>query len=301
MRPTTPHYVLTVEDAIVYGCHFFPISAIQSSVFGVIHCFIHRYSIINQLHNNVFTCLWHLMAMWYSYYKDPTFEPSQHQHIPNIMTENGLLDVMTLGNLVEVAPILDCRSYKASGIHHLEWSEMGYARWIYRMLQSNISRRFSFKVGNKFVPPLLIFRRSLLEFAAAIVTYMQDTEDISAKNEACNALKLKEKMVTFFDSNYPELLSQLHHHINNGVEYLCWRGPKITITKRSEEDRPLRPQNQEIRDPDFTDSPLYPARIKENIVGIVNTKIARERSPDSARDSDHITRPAKRLRGSKRM
>src|ERR1700727_771186 len=43
MRPGTPHYVVTVEDAIVYGNHFFATSTSQPTAFGVIHCFIMGY------------------------------------------------------------------------------------------------------------------------------------------------------------------------------------------------------------------------------------------------------------------
>jgi hypothetical protein len=291
MRPNTPHYVLTAQDAIIYGHHFFSASTVQSTTFGIIHCFIHKYGVTNTSHDNIYTFLRRLMVMWQDYYRDPAFDPSQHPHIPNVMTHNGLLDLAAIGNLVEISPMIDRRCYKTTGVHHLEWSEMGHARWAYQMLQSNVCRHFSFKVGSKLVYPLLFFQRSLVEFAAAIVTYMEDVNP-SAKSEICTPTRLKEKMVKFFQSNYPELLWKLRHLIDNRFEHLVWNGPKITITKYSKEHRPSRPNQQDIWDGDFTDSPLYPSESLENMWAE-----ERKKSGDGTIDySTESDRPAKRLR-----
>ena len=68
MRPTTPHYVLMVENSITYGRHFYAKSSIADSVYGVIHAFVLGHGITNALHDNTKTLLRRMMAMWYSHY-----------------------------------------------------------------------------------------------------------------------------------------------------------------------------------------------------------------------------------------
>lgn len=64
MRPGTPHYVVTTEDAITWGRHFYASSSIQDTVLGVVQTFVMDYGLTNALHDKSRTLLRRIMAMW---------------------------------------------------------------------------------------------------------------------------------------------------------------------------------------------------------------------------------------------
>lgn len=173
--------------------------------------------------------------MWYNRYKeDPTFDPSRFPHIPDIRTENGLKDVMAIGNILELATVLDRRCYVGSGLHWTERLEMGTSREMYRQLQSIISLNYVLSVEGKPIRPSAVFQRSLLEFAAAVVVYKEDMH-AARKIPSCSPVKVKEKMLSLFRSNYPELLPKLQSLIHRRAQYLYWTGPTISISRRTKE------------------------------------------------------------------
>ena len=69
MRPSTPHYVLTVENSITFGRHFYSSASLSDSVYGVIHSFVLHLGVTNTLHENVTrTFLHRIMALIHDHY-----------------------------------------------------------------------------------------------------------------------------------------------------------------------------------------------------------------------------------------
>jgi hypothetical protein len=68
MRPSTPHYVLTVDDSITYGRHFYCASMISDSVYGIVHSFVLGLGVTNTLHTTTKTLMQRIMAMWYMHF-----------------------------------------------------------------------------------------------------------------------------------------------------------------------------------------------------------------------------------------
>jgi hypothetical protein len=64
MKPNTMHYVLTVENSITYGRHFYCASTISQSIFGVVHSFIIGIGVTNTLHDSTRIFLHRIMGMW---------------------------------------------------------------------------------------------------------------------------------------------------------------------------------------------------------------------------------------------
>jgi hypothetical protein len=237
IQPNTPIYDLTTEHAIVHGRFFYPSSTSQLTAFAIVHSFILRPGPTHQLTNERFTFLRRMMAMWFNCYReDPLFDPSRFPHIPDVRTENGLMDIIALGNILELATVLDRRCYMSSGLHWTERLEMGASRMMYRQLQSIIALNFVLCVDGQPIRPSAIFQRSLVEFAAAVVVYKEDMH-AARKIPSCSPAKVKEKMVTLFRSNYPELLPNLLGHIDRRSQHLNWTGPTISIMMRTEQHR----------------------------------------------------------------
>jgi hypothetical protein len=64
MRPCTLHYVITAENAVVLGRHFYSSSAIQRTVLGVVHTFMLRHAVTNDSHDETRTMLRRMFYMW---------------------------------------------------------------------------------------------------------------------------------------------------------------------------------------------------------------------------------------------
>jgi hypothetical protein len=261
VQPATPIYDLTPTDAIVHGRFFYASSTSQLTSFAIVHSFVLRPA-VNQ--SDRFTFLRRLMAMWLNRYQEnPFFNPSDYPHVPNIRTEDGLKDIMAIGNILQLAPVMDRRCYLSTGGHWTERVEMAFSRSWYRQLQTIIAKHFVLSVEGKPISPYAIFQRSLVEFAAAVVVYKEDMSTVR-KITGFPPSKVKDKMVAVFQTNYPELLPKLHSLIKNRVQYLYWTGPKISITERIHDhllflhrksNTPMMINNAPQQD--FSDSPLY--------------------------------------------
>jgi hypothetical protein len=239
MCPNTLHYVVTMEDAFLYGRHFFSTSTVQNTACGIVHCFIMSRAITNDLHDDLGTMLRRMMAMWHVYYYDLElrFSPPQDPHIPNLATVDGLLDCIAVGNVLELAQVLDRRAYLKAGIHGLEQQEMAMARWRYRLIQKIFAKFFVTVVGGRRIHPMSIFRRSLMEFAVAVFQYKQRTANTAPKVPGCNPTAMESKLKSYFQSNYPELLFAFHKLFDKGVVSFTWSGPPIEIRLRTKADQ----------------------------------------------------------------
>jgi hypothetical protein len=68
MKPNTPHYVVTVENSITYGQHFYSASMISKSIFGIVHSFVLGIGATNTLHDSTRIFLHRIMAMWQDFF-----------------------------------------------------------------------------------------------------------------------------------------------------------------------------------------------------------------------------------------
>src|SRR5215510_3099000 len=266
MAPNTPHYVLTVQDSILHGRFMYSASTSQSTMIGFIHAFINGFGITNQ-HQDLLTFLRREMAMWLKWYKEnPFFSRSVHPHVPDVLTAEGLRDIMAVGNMLELATVIDRRCYLASSLTQKELVEMGTARSMYRQILVLITRNFAIAVDGRQIHPALVFRRSLVEFGAALVVYRQEMDGKFSHSLACTPEKVKEKTISFFETHYPNLIPRLHQLIEARFEFLYWTGPRLSITPRTDQHRFFLRDHQnthsmKLNKPleDFIDAPLYPS------------------------------------------
>jgi hypothetical protein len=254
MRPNTVHFVITAGDSIVYGRHFYSNASMQASVFGIVHTFVMSYRLTNTLHEELDTMLRRMMVMWSAHHFQPVYSKLANPHIPKATMPSGLMDIIALGNLLEFSQVLDRRSYYTSdGIHWQEQHEIAMARHCYRVFQSWFAANHDTAVGGKSISAICIFRRCLVEFAAAIIVYKHAAwakTPHRGRLRKCTAEAVQEKIMHVFESNFPELLPCLHKLVEDKVEFLYWTGPPISI----------RSKGAQRRDPmlrDFEDRPIY--------------------------------------------
>jgi hypothetical protein len=258
MRPSTPHFVLTIKDSITYGRHFYSASTISDSVYGVIHSFVLGLGVTNKFCENTMSLLHRIMGMWYAhfvigeggdeggtspgksncskhFYAIFTITSVMDPHFPNIKTQAGLCDIMALGNLCELGTILDRRSYRMD-LDFAEVEEFAMARWHYRQFKAWFTDKYKVKVKKALVNPMSVFRRSLVEFMAALVQYKYLYVDKVEAVQGCSALEFNKRVLAFINSEHLELVDAFSRMINDGHGYFTWTGPAMRIKKRKRDD-----------------------------------------------------------------
>ncbi|KAF9521643.1 hypothetical protein CPB83DRAFT_778366 [Crepidotus variabilis] len=115
MRPNTPHFVFGPHDTICHGFHFYCASTMQATLCGLIHTFVLSTFITNISHPPTRHILRRLLVFFFDgLFKDPyDDEDMEIQHLPNIATLDGVLDLLSLCNLVILGNVLDYRTYSA--------------------------------------------------------------------------------------------------------------------------------------------------------------------------------------------
>jgi hypothetical protein len=193
-----------------------------------------------------------MMTMWYTHLsQDLSTDEVENPHVPDISTVPGLMVLMAVGNVLECSQILDRRSYSDSGVHWSEHGEMAEARRLYRNIQLLFGQRYVVHVGNNAVSPYLVFKRLLVEFAAAVVVYKKQRVKQADKVPGCTLANLRKKCEAVFSSNHPDLVPCLNKLVEDQVKYFYWTGPHISITRRTAE------HNELVEDKDFHDQPIF--------------------------------------------
>ncbi|KIM43805.1 hypothetical protein M413DRAFT_68970 [Hebeloma cylindrosporum] len=133
MRPNTNHMVFTPSHTICHRSHFFSTGSMQDTLRGTIHSFVVHYHITNTNHPPAGMLLrwialfYHaafigngidlmegnflLLFVWFLYLNVLDHES---QHLPNVMTPEGLVDFLSLCFLVIFGNVLDFRTYRCS-------------------------------------------------------------------------------------------------------------------------------------------------------------------------------------------
>jgi hypothetical protein len=115
MRPNTPHFVLTPESAICHGGHFYAMSTIRDTIFGMYHMFAASRTITNTEHTeDAFTLLRRMVVyMHYILVQGKSRSTEQHSpHVPDVSTFEGALDFFMLCVVMELGDLLNPLAYK---------------------------------------------------------------------------------------------------------------------------------------------------------------------------------------------
>jgi hypothetical protein len=157
---------------------------------------------------------------------------------------------MALGNFCELGLILDRESYKREmGPEEVE--ECQVARWHYRQIQLWFVSKYSISVGESSVMPSSVFRRSLVEFVAAIVDHKYLYVDEVPVVEGCTATELNLRAWGFVEAEYPELGIAFTNLLAEEHRSFSWTGPDLKISQR-------QPDDDLTEALDFEDFTLFP-------------------------------------------
>ncbi|PPQ76292.1 LOW QUALITY PROTEIN: hypothetical protein CVT26_009706 [Gymnopilus dilepis] len=119
MKPGTPHFVYGLEDAICVGSHHYVTTLMQETLQGLIHAFVLHKFLTNTQHPPTRQILRKILIFFQRGTMlgqippdDPTF-----QHLPDLQTIDGVLNVVSVAILCFLGNVLDFRTYKAPNQH----------------------------------------------------------------------------------------------------------------------------------------------------------------------------------------
>jgi hypothetical protein len=156
-------------------------------------------------------------------------------HVPDVKTQEGLCDMIALGNFCELGTILDRLSYtKQMDAKDIEECEV--ARWHYHQFQVWFCKNYTLSVGGTLVRPKLVFHRSLVEFATALVDHKYVHVDEVPLVECCSALELNKRVANFIESEHSELSDCFDRLMTTGHRNFFWGGKTMKIRVRRPDD-----------------------------------------------------------------
>lgn len=169
-----------------------------------------------------------------------TSPTAPNAHIPDLSTEDGLLDTVALGCVLELATPLSQDRYATdydptNDENWFEFNEEARARTWFRVIMKKFAIKYATIIDGCVVHPSYIWQYCLVGFAAAFLTH------INAKDEEVKPVpgrtpeKVTEALRWHFQREHPHLVGAFDAAIQ-GPEprtSLTWNGPKIQIIRKS--------------------------------------------------------------------
>ena len=146
-------------------------------------------------------------------------------HIPDISTQDGLLDIIMLGNMLEFSKVFAGKSRAAS-----EAEEQDVARFRYRRFMAWFADHHLVVLESQMVNPWYLFYRSLIEFGSSLCEYKSVWPE---SNPGGLSASLLERYVTeHISDQWPSLLPRFQQLRESPTRLFAWSGPAFTIYHR---------------------------------------------------------------------
>jgi hypothetical protein len=240
MRPNTPHFVVTPESAICHGGHFYAMSTIQDTVFGLYHMFVASKRVTNTEHSYDAHLLLRRMVVYVHHVLvkhgsklNSLNAPHNIPHVPDISTFDGVLDFFMLCIVMELGDLINPVAYKKKYHHNQDRDHDRlctiHARGLSRDLRSWWHAHYMLFDPQEKEPvdSEVVFKQLLCQHIGALVSYKRAAEKtgVQGKVEECTAAVLESLMKKYFPS----------------VKYSCvgdkgfeWLGHKYEVLDREE-------------------------------------------------------------------
>jgi hypothetical protein len=166
----------------------------------------------------------------------PSVGQERPVHVPDISTADGLLDLISVGCLVELSQALDECTYTQGTILDDEQDEIDAATTRYRLFITWYAARFVIIMNNEWINAHYIFKRRLVDFGATMVRYVREQ---STDTHACpdlprhqlTAAKMAKLIQLHLSSGWSDLLYPFLIAKTDASPYLYYTGPKIELRR----------------------------------------------------------------------
>ncbi|KAL0580186.1 hypothetical protein V5O48_001845 [Marasmius crinis-equi] len=119
MRPCTPHYVVTLENSLCHGSHFYTSTTMSDTCLGVLHTFTHHNHITNQSEVSHRATLARIMCFWASCLVGSDYFQRKRNlaDVPDFGTSSGIFDFLSLYNVIKLGSVLWTERYEGRSVN----------------------------------------------------------------------------------------------------------------------------------------------------------------------------------------
>lgn len=161
--------------------------------------------------------------------------------MPNMEKEDGLLDVITLGCVLELSDALTRDRYAPGYNPDLaenwqDFSEESQARTWYRVIMKMFAANYTLILQGMLVHPSYLWQYLLVRFAAAIYTHMGAPRQLVDIVEGRTRLAVKEALQKHFREDHPHLEAPFLSAITEDKKdrtSMTWEGGPIRIKAKT--------------------------------------------------------------------
>jgi hypothetical protein len=178
-------------------------------------------------------------------------------HVPDVTTYTGLCEMMLLGNVCELGVFMQRGFYDGGPNMELDIEECAMARWRYRQFQTWFQSGHVLVVNGRCYEPMAAFRRSLVEFMAALCyhKYKFDGEVPHHKHFTCT--HMLHVFGRFLVLEHPGLLETWKAACRRRkIKVFYWDGPKFQVRSRSDDEAEVLEEFENFPLQDVNDDPV---------------------------------------------
>lgn len=249
MRPNTPHYVLTVDNAITLRRHMYSRSTIRDTCYGHIHTGILQYEATNTNHSKVEDLLHRMFTVavddyFHDVHISDCFPAPFSTHSLYSPTVNSLKDIVLLGNVLSFCHTYDERTYEG-GITVAEKVRRSKIVGHYKDFQKGFSREHTLCIGERVINPMEgFFLPSVLKFAITLLKYKELAGETVSK---FTVRAMRQHLETQIKQNWPEILDTFLEDAaedHNNLPYtrtFDWTGEEFVIKGSHQSQQKRRP------------------------------------------------------------
>lgn len=155
-------------------------------------------------------------------------------HVPNIATPDGLLDIIAVGCVLEFASVLSRERYKTGYDENSDEAIAGsvqacHARSRFRVIMKTFATRYTTIISGQIIHPSYIWNKLLVQFGAALVTYMKKQDTVVPKSTGINPKTITQAVRKHLATDHPHLLSPFRVELKKKPTALTWNGPIIEV------------------------------------------------------------------------
>lgn len=158
--------------------------------------------------------------------------------MPDILTQEGLLDVIAVGCVLEFASALNRDIYSGNYDEDDDETiainvEAAHARTRFRVIMKTFAARFTTVIGEQMVHPSYIWNRILVQFGAAMVTYMQKKATVVVQSPGVSHQTISAAVKLHLQTDHPHLVAPFQRELKAKATALTWSGEAIQVVPRT--------------------------------------------------------------------
>lgn len=156
--------------------------------------------------------------------------------MPDIVTQEGLLAVIGVGCVLEFASVLNRDRYAGHYDDNSEEAiamnvEATHARTRFRVIMKTFAARYVTIIGQRIVHPSYVWSRVLVQFGAALVTYMQQNKKVAVRSPGVTIAAVT--AAVHLQTDHPHLVAPFIKELKLKPTTLTWNGPAIEVVCRN--------------------------------------------------------------------